>query len=266
MFRFLMAAILSLAAVDAAHAQGTPLARYPGFGHDPEADAAQHLRDERARASITAECMRTKGFTYHVTLPVRGDTVPGSEPPQDPNEAYFASLTADRQREYNIALYGIPDPDSEVDAEDAAATGAPRAPGCRDEALRRVPGVFEARSALAEDFVRMRRSVLEDPRVRPAVERWSTCMWQRGEHHPSPQAMMRAADDIALVRARGELTRISTMEREWERAEPVAEACLGQARVEQVIRAVRIDYEQSFVAAHQDVLDAFLRRLQTRNP
>jgi hypothetical protein len=264
MYRHLIVAILLLVAVDPAHSQSTPLARYPGFGHNPAADEARHLQDERERASLIAECMRAKGFTYHATVPLAGDALASGTPPQDPNEAYFVTLPQDRQREYNVALYGTPDPDSEEDSEDSTGA-APGVAGCRGQALQRVPGVFEARSALAEEFVSMRRRILEDPRLRPTLQRWSTCMWQRGEHHPSPEAMMRAADDIALAKARGNVS-MQAYEREWERAEPVAETCFGRADVERAITAVRSDYEQSFVQAHKELLDAFLNRQQNRNP
>ena len=231
----------------------SPLAAYPGFGHDHAADNAHYRRQQLALHRYIAECMQQAGFEY---TPVPS-TVNAPAPP-DPNKPYVASLSPERRTQYYLTLYGVPDPNDEENLWD------PRSPtggGCWGEGMRAIPSVFKAKSELIAQLDAMRRSIARDPRVRAGEQRWSACMRSRGFSYARPQSMPAQQDSAAL---RGALT--PELERRYRQALAIAPKCVTVARLDSVKAAVRVDKETEFVRAHKQVLDRHVERLRQQQP
>ena len=232
--------------------QQSALAQFPGFGHNPQEDEARFQREEIAREQIIARCMRSAGFEYTPVVSIR-DTV-------DQNDSYISKLGEGRRADYFLALYGTRNPDSEE--ADSATSG-----GCRAIALDSIPGVYYARSLLAEQFIALRRDIAEDPRIVAANNAWSQCMWARGEQHPSLEAMLRARDDLALsadtASTQSAQARLSSMQAQWENATPTSRACSALPSLAAVRARVQEDYEARFVSSHREVLERFLNQLSS---
>jgi hypothetical protein len=151
----------------------SPLAAYPGFGHDHEADEAHYRRQEIALQRYIARCMRQAGFEYTAAPSV----VNAPAPRQGPNERYLASLSPERRTRYNLTLYGVPDPNDEENLWDPSSkTGG----GCWGEAMRAIPSVYAGESELRAQLDAMQRLIARDARVQDAERRWSACMRSRG--------------------------------------------------------------------------------------
>lgn len=243
-------------------AGSSPLAQYPGFGHDHEADEVRFRRQELAQQQAIARCIQGAGFQYTPTPSVVGPRAANAReargaPRPDPNERYAASLSPAQRTRYYLALYGVPDPNDEENLWD------PRSPtggGCWGEATRAIPGVYSARSALVREFLELRSSIPRDPRVAAAEQRWSECMRARGFSYGRPQSI-RAQQDSAAVR--GALT--PELERRHRQAMEVAPECVTVARLDSITAAVRFEKEAEFVATHKDVLDRHLATQQRQN-
>lgn len=159
----------------------SPLAQYKGFGHNERADEAQFKREQQARKNQVAQCMRDAGFKYvpkpEVDNPqrTRGAGLPDTF--KDPNADYVAGLDDGRKREYNMTLYGVPDPNDPENLWDPrSATGG----GCWGDAMRTYPGVYAARSALAEKYAEMQMAALEKPEFKQAEASFAACMTEKG--------------------------------------------------------------------------------------
>jgi hypothetical protein len=231
----------------------SPLAAYPGFGHDHQADEARYRRQELAMHRYIAQCMQQAGFEY--TLVSSAVNAPA---PPDPNKPYVASLSPERRTRYNLTLYGVPDPNDEENLWD------PRSPtggGCWGEAMRAIPSVFKAHSELMAEWLAMQHTIARDPRVRAGEERWSECMRSRGFSYARPQSI-RAQEDSAAVR--GALT--PELERRHREALKVAPECVKAVRLDSIKAAVRVEKEAEFVRAHKQVLDRHPARLRDQLP
>lgn len=232
----------------------SPLAAYPGFGHDHEADDAEYRRQELAMQRYIAGCMQQAGYEY--TPPPSVVNPPA--PAQDVNERYVASLGPERRIRYNLTLYGVPDPNDEENLWDPRSdTGG----GCFGEAMRAIGSVFAAQSALMTEVLAMRRSIARDPRVRAAEQRWSECMRGRGFSYERPQSIPAQQDSAAI---RGALT--SALARRHREAQAMAPACIAIVGLDSIKTAVRVEKEGAFVRAHRDVLDRHLERLRHQRP
>jgi hypothetical protein len=237
----------------------SPLAAYPGFGHDHEADKAHYRRQEIALQRYIAQCMQEAGFQYTPTPSVVNPPAP--LPPslrQGPNERYTASLSPERRTRYNLTLYGVPDPNDEENLWD------PRSPtggGCWGEGIRAIPSVFKAKSELMPQLEAMRRAVERDPRVRAGEERWSACMRSRGFSFARPQSIHAQQDSAAIG---GALT--PEIDRRYREALKVAPQCVTAVGLDSIKTAVRVEREAEFVRAHKEVLDRHLERLRAQEP
>jgi hypothetical protein len=240
----------------------SPLAAYPGFGHNAAADEARFEQEERTREQRVAQCMRAAGFQY---TPAPSESVANLRSAaeamaasRDPNERHVATLTPEQRREYFMALYGVPDPYSDNAAElhdPASPTGG----GCKGEAFRAVPGVYAAAAAVTEEYVALRRAVVEDPRVKAAEERWAQCMGERGHDFTSPSQMHQ---DLAVA-ARTDREQARARIRE---VDPVARECGRSAGLDSTVAAVRIERETAFVAQHRATLDREVARTRSQPP
>jgi hypothetical protein len=231
----------------------SPLASYPGFGHDRAAERAQIRRQGLAVQRYIAQCMRKAGFEY---MPVPS-TVNAPSPP-NPNEPYVASLSAERRTQYNLTLYGVPDPNDEENLWD------PRSPtggGCWGEAMRATPSIFAAKSELMTEYDALRRSIERDPRVRAAEERWSACMRSQGFEYARPQSSPAREDSAAI---RGGYT--PELERVSQTARATSPECVSAVRLDSIKAAVRVEKESQFVRAHKDILDRHVQRLHQQQP
>ena len=245
----------------------SPLAQYPGFGHDHHADRARFQRQELARERSVARCMQRAGFQYtpapSVINPPARDAREAREAlveRQHPNQRYVASLSGADRTSYYLALSGVPDPNDEQGLWD------PRSPtggGCSGEAMREFPSVYAAKSWLREPYRAMLHSVSQDARVQNAEREWAECMRDHGHDHASPRAMYADLERLALQR------RLSAEERQRdEHARTVSRECRSSTGLDEVIATVRVEKEAEFVRAHRDVLERHLaiQRIQNLPP
>lgn len=94
----------------------SPLATYPGFGHNPQADEAQYRREQVSREQLIARCMQAADLRYtpapDIQKPQRSERGQSraAAVPVDVNERYARSLSGAERTRYYVALYGVPDP------------------------------------------------------------------------------------------------------------------------------------------------------------
>jgi hypothetical protein len=253
-------AIIALAAPARAQRQPapahSPLAEYPGFGHDPQADRTRFERQEVAQQQTIARCMQRSGFEYTpmpsvVMSPMSGKRKALSTRPPHPNARYVASLSAAERTRYYRALYGIPDPHDEENLWDPrSSTGG----GCWGEAMRSIPSVYAAQSELAEPYRAMVRSVAQDVRVQAAEQRWAECMRARGYQYASPVALY-AEVDRAAVRGPPPGWSMAEVQQRNQEARAPARECNSSAGLDTTIEAVRVEKETEFVRDHRNVLE-----------
>lgn len=242
----------------------SPLAKYPGFGHDAEADEATFEEEEAARESRMARCMEREGFSYWLMASTTVERLSSREAMaslrDNPNDRYFRLLSEEGRVRYNLALHGVENPNA-IEAENLRDLNDPAAPGCAAEALRLIPGVFAARSALTEEFHALRQSMLGDQRVKAAEAVWSTCMGKQGYALSSPRDLRRQMDsEIGL--SGGPVQPLKSREAKYGKALDSSTACVQQSNLDGVFAAVRVDYERAFVRKHRKFLEAFLRKLE----
>jgi hypothetical protein len=243
-----------------APARSSPLAAYPGFGHDHDADEARFRRQELARERAIARCMQRAGFEYTpmpaIVNPTVGEALSARE---HPNARYVASLRPVDRTRYNLALYGVPDPNDEGNLWD------PRSPtggGCWGEAMRAIPSVYAARSELARPYQAMLRTVQQDARVRAAERRWAECMRGHGYQYASPLALYGEVDRAAIGGRAGR-SMVELQQRNQEARAPARE-CSSSTGLDSTIRSVRTEKEGEFVREHRDVLDRHRERQRTQ--
>ena len=239
--------------------QNSPLAAYPGFGHNQAADEARFERESLAREKMTAQCMKQQGFAYTVAPAAHIDT---ANPQQDvaiaqnPNISYAESLSAARRAEYYMALYGVPNPNSPA-ADDLYDRNAPGGGGCSGAAFAAIPGVYTAQSELTEQYIELRRSIKQDGRVIAAERNWSACMQSQGFHYGSTQDLLAELDNAV---AENRLT--PELEQRHAQASDVARSCGAQAGLDNAIAQARIEKETAFVAAHKAKLEGHREQLR----
>jgi hypothetical protein len=234
--------------------QNSPLAAYPGFGHNADADEARFDRETLAREHMTAKCMKQKGFPYTVVAPVRD-----SAQAPDPNITYAESLSSQRRTEYYLALYGVENPNSPF-ADDLYDRNAPGGGGCSGEAFATIPGVFKAAGILNEKYLELRASVKKEARVVAAEQKWSACMRGSGYLYGTTQDLLAELDTAV---AEGRYT--EQLEQQHQRAVEAGRACGTKVGLEDTIAQVRVEQETAFVAAHKDLLDQHLERVRNED-
>lgn len=267
--RILLSLLLTALSISVppAHAQNvvaaSPLARYPGFGHNARRDELQYRREHSSREQLISRCMQAAGFRYTPVAPVvqipqdreRGQSRTVTEA-IDPNERYARTLDGAERTVYNLTLYGVPDPNDPR----AGALWNPRSStggGCWGEALRALPGVYAARSALASVYVELRRSIQGDERVTAAEQRWGDCMRDRGFRYSSPRELSSSQDTDAVLS-----TLTPELQRLYRAALAASPACITESRLQLAVIAVRSEREAEFVLVHKALLDQHLERLR----
>jgi hypothetical protein len=245
-------------------APASPLAAYPGFGHSPAADEARYRREQASRERRIASCMRDKGLAYVAEAPLERtqaqtpDRRHASARPVDQNERHAASLSPSQRAAYYMALYGVPDPND--DTAKLWKPGSPTGGGCWGDALRAIPGVYSARSALAGEFADMRRSIVEHPAVKTAEQSWQTCMRAQGLDYESPRAFYQRIDPLTGPPAAAAEADGTT------KARTVAAECRTKSGLDTAAAQARSAREAEFVAAHGSRLEAFRARLEAQPP
>lgn len=239
--------------------QNSPLAAYPGFGHNVVADEARFDRESLAREKLTAKCMQQAGFPYTVTLPAKIDV---ANPQQDiaisqnPNVSYAESLSAERRTQYYLALYGVENPNSPA-ADDLFDHNAPGGGGCSGQAFAALPGVYDAPSRLNEEYMNLRRSIKAEQRVVAAEKSWAACMQSRGHQYATTEELLSEMDK-AIVANR--LT--PEFEQRHKQAVAVARICGQKSGLDNTIADVRVEKESAFVSKHQAFLNKHVERLR----
>ncbi|HSN89430.1 MAG TPA: hypothetical protein VL025_21885 [Thermoanaerobaculia bacterium] len=246
-------------------APASPLAKYPGFGHNAEADEAQFDREETAREERVARCMEREGFTYWPMKSITLESFPSTREAMaalrdNPNDRYATLLSEEGRLNYNRALFGVDDPNA-LEAEKLRDPADASAGGCAAEALRLIPGVFAARSALTEEFHAMRQAALSDQRVKAAEAQWSACMQKQGYSLSSPRDLRRQMD-AQLAGSSGKPEDLKKLGADHRRAAESSTVCAQQSNLGTVVAAVRVDYERAFVRKHRKFLEAFLKTLE----
>lgn len=268
----LLAPALSAAAAQPVDrmAPRSPLAAYPGFGHDAAADEARYEAEELARERMVAACMAAEGFEYE---PAPSVSLDGFDTPEaamaflrsDPNEEYLRGLDAAERQRYDLALYGVANPDSPR-AEDLHDPESLVGGGCLASAHRQISGVFATRNELREELRDLERAFLADPRVAAAERVWSACMSAAGFDHATPRAL-RASLDRTLDRLRAASAAESAFEAAMvthRAAEAAGQTCAASTGFAPKVRTVRVEYERRLVDRHRPLLDRHAQR-QARN-
>lgn len=233
----------------------SPLAAYPGFGHDQERDRRAFAADEARRQQEIARCMKDAGFQYvsEVSRTVSAADAArmgrrSARAPESPNERYRQSLTAEQRTKYNIALYGVPDPNDPANLwNPASGTGG----GCWGEAMRAFNGVYAGANAVQNDFWDMRQGIGRDRRVVAATQKWSVCMKGRGFNIDSLQELAGAQANMGMIRDKPTLTA-----EQVEAATAASGECLGESDYEAALTSATVEAETAFVQKHKAVLDA----------
>lgn len=270
---FVLTLALVLVTGAAAFAQGapglpgesaSPLAAYPGFGHDWRADEARFDREAMARELLVSDCMEKAGFDYWPQPPVTVEvkTLPPralARIEENPNDAYVAGLDPERRTAYHLAFYGVVDPNDPraVALHDPAS---PTGGGCQAAALREIPGVFAAKSALTEELLALEREVRADERVVAAERAWAGCMASAGYDYASTRSLDAALDE-AVAQGLGQGLQMAEIVRDQQSAVQKARTCGAAVGLEATARAVRVEAETAFVAAHRELLEAHRARL-----
>lgn len=269
--------LLSFSVLAMPAAAESPLAVYPGFGHDADADDEQFEREELAREHLIARCMEQDGFRY---TPAPSILLEDYDSPseamaalrEDSNGRYERGLPDEERTRYRMALYGVENPVSE-NADDQPDPAAETGGGCLGEALRALPGVFAAKAALQEEYDALRRSVMHDVRVKAAERQWAACMANLGHSlDASPRALERRQDAELAQRVGPARAEIASREAlaalgEKHRAERLLTMrCARKTGLPGAVAKVRADYEARFVAEHREILDRHLERLRAQQP
>lgn len=246
-------------------AQTSPLAKYPGFGHNVEADEAQFEREETAREERIARCMEREGFTYWPMKSITLESFPSTREAMaalrdNPNDRYAMLLSEEGRLQYNRALFGVDDPNA-LEADQLRDPVDRSAGGCAAEAQRLIPGVFAARSALTEEFHAMRQAVLSDQRVKAGEAQWSACMQKQGYVLSSPRDLRRQMD-AQLAGSLGKPEELKKLGADHRKAVESSTVCAQKTNLGTVVAAVRVDYERAFVRKHRKFLEAFLKTLE----
>lgn len=147
-------------------------ARYPGLGISLSVDSAALTEQNSHIWRLTQRCMERVGFEFEVAADEpssSGDLEPPGRASEASkfNEAYFASLTPDRQSEYNRSLYGVADPDTAEDTGDG---------GCLGRSSKAVGDLLPDRSMLAAEVTATR----ERSKVNLTYSRWNRCVHNAG--------------------------------------------------------------------------------------
>ncbi len=242
----------------------SPLAQYPGFGHDHAADRARYRRQEVAREQAIAQCMQRAGFRYTPAPSEVNRRAANAKEAlatrQNPNERYVASLSPEARTRYNLALYGVPDPNDEANLWDPKS---PTGGGCWGEVMRDRPSVYAAQNELNEPYLRMLRSVTEDPRLRAAEQRWAECMAARGFTYANPRAL-ESETDRAAVQGPPAGRSMADVQQRNQQARTAARECNAAAGLDSALESVRVEKETEFVNAHRPVLDRHRERQRTQ--
>lgn len=265
-----------------------PLGKLLGLGESSASQAAKHLALEQA----IADCMKDEGWEYRPRAEPVGATFAEeydeqmadpvaygerygygvvrtweslaeaeNQPsqPNDPNEAYLATLTDGEVRAWWTALSGL----SEA-AFDAAADGEPPPldeQGCYGKAQALVHGDSPAQDpAVEEALIDALQHIGDDPAMKAATERWAACMRRQ-----DPSYRWATSDDIVLdLSARiEEATAVDEVDDaaiEALRQEEITiwaadHACLVEADVHQVRREVEQRLADDLVAQFPSLAD-----------
>lgn len=248
--------------------RNSPLAKYPGFGHNPEADEKQFEDEEVARERKIARCMEREGFTYWPMSSVALDDLASPREAMaalrdNPNDRYVLLLNEDGRLRYNRALYGVDDPNA-LEADGLRSPVDPRAGGCAAEASRAIPGVFAARSSLSVEFNAMRQAVLADQRVKAAEAQWAICMHKRGYSLTSPGALRRQMDD-EFAQNIGSPENLKKLGVDHRKAMDNSAACVQESSLDKVVAAVRVEQERAFVRKNRKFLEDFRKTLEQQS-
>jgi hypothetical protein len=233
----------------------SPLAAFPGFGHNPDNDRRAFAAEEAKRQQVIGQCMRAAGFQYtsEVAQAVSAGEAARSErrgrgAPVSPNERYRQSLSAEERTKYNMALYGVADPNDPTKLwNPASGTGG----GCWGDAIRAFDGVYAASNALRDPYWDMRQGIGKDRRIVEATTKWSSCMKGKGFDLASIQELASAQANMGMIRDK------PTMTPEQVGAASAASAtCLEDAGYEDAVRTATVEAETAFVQKHKAVLEA----------
>lgn len=233
----------------------SPLAAFPGFGHSPDNDRRAFAAEEAKRQQLIGQCMRTAGFQYvsEVSQTVSAADAArtprrGRAAPQSSNERYRQTLSGEERTKYNMALYGVPDPNDPKNLwNPASGTGG----GCWGEAIRAFDGVYAASNALRDQYWDMRQAIGKDRRIVEATAKWSSCMSGKGFNLASLQELTSAQANMGMIRDKPTMTPAQV-----EAATAASNTCLGEAGYDDAVRTATLEAETGFVSKHKAVLEA----------
>jgi copper chaperone CopZ len=212
--------------------------------------------------------MEREGFTYWPMKSVNLESFETAREAlaavrENPNDRYTLLLSEDARLNYNRALFGVDDP-NDLEADNLRDPSDPTASGCAAQALRSIPGVFSARSALAEEFVALRQAVLTSARVKSAEAQWAACMQKQGYTLESPRALRRQMD-VELAQNLANAQNLKGLGVTHRKAVQDSAVCVQQSGLDEVVAAAQVDYEKAFVKKHRKFLESFLKTLEQQD-
>ena len=243
----------------------SPLAAYPGFGHDTAADEARFDNEEQQREDMIAACMQQQGFQYTPEPALAADDSMTLEQAWEsaqngPNELYIASLTPTQWTSYSMALAGVPD---------ANDPSSPSNSGCLHDAYTAILGVFAAYNALREPYEDMQDDIAKDTRIAAVEQSWSTCMQGSGYSYANTSALAADPDTWTIPPTTGppgtepedaDSSPDPVLDARWiafETTISAGQSCEDQVGLQAVYDEVTIDHEAQFVQTYKDVLDSY---------
>ena len=242
----------------------SPLSVYPGFRDNEsggrEKDREQQMLEEQQREQMVAECMKNRGFKYTPaqTVVIRHDDdyttqelLDMLEQP-DPDDEYLSQLSEAERLAYNLALYGIPDPN----AEDAEAYENVDPNACWSIANRKIPGIYSIAGGLAEERRALDKAIASDKKIEDAVRAWSRCMEAKGFQYESPNAIKTAIGDLEIsLRNEDPNKARQQIIAAFDPIMTAGKSCDQEVGLSYITKKVIYEREQAFVDEHRDLLE-----------
>ncbi len=218
------------------------------------------MLEEQQREQMVAECMKNRGFKYAPaqTIVIRHDDnytvqelLDMLEQP-DPDDEYLSPLSEAERLAYNLALYGIPDPN----AEDAEAYENVDPNACWSIANRKIPGIYSIAGELAEERRALDKAIASDKKIEDVVRTWSRCMEAKGFQYESPNAIKTAMGDLEISLRNEDPNKVrQQVIAAFEPVMTAGKSCDQKVGLSDITKRVIYERERAFVDERRNLLE-----------
>ncbi len=171
---------------------------------------------------------------------------------QGPDDAYLDHLSKEERIAYNMALYGIPDPN----AEDAEAHKNANPDACHNLASRKIPGIYAIAGMLADERRALDDAITSDARIEAALHEWSRCMEAKGFQYESPDAIIIAIQNLEYALGNNDPDKVRQQIIDKFNATMTAgKSCDQEVGLSTTTKQVTYEHERRFVEEHYDLLE-----------